>query len=69
MLRKKAKASSGAGYTYMPIDASKPFRNYNIEQQAEMGQDRFRRQNGLKTLSPDNRGATANQLNGVITFQ
>ena len=68
MLRKKAASVSSGGYIYMPIDTSRPFDKYNIEQQGEMVQDRFRLANQLLTLKFGNRDVTPAQLNAVIPF-
>ncbi len=58
-------------YVYMPIDKSKPFSDYSIEQQAEMMQDRFRLRrdpvNGV--LRSGNAGANLTDLNAVIPFR
>lgn len=68
MLLKKAASVFSGGYIYMPIDTSKPFNRHNIEQQAEMVQDRFRLANDEFVLNPDNEGVTPPQLNAVIPF-
>jgi hypothetical protein len=57
-------------YKYMPIDKSKPFSDYTIEQQGEMMQDRFRlRRDPNAVASNDNVGASVADLNAVIPFR
>jgi hypothetical protein len=41
MYLRAAAAKAGSGYTYMPLVPGKPYYDYNIEQQAEMVEDRF----------------------------
>lgn len=60
MLRKKAKATATGGYKYWPLAPGKTFQAHNIEQQAEMVQDRFRTSPPYSYLGvdrPDNQGA------------
>jgi hypothetical protein len=61
-------AHGGSGYVYMPMDPNKPYYSYNIEQQAEMVQDRFRVKSNLLPWAGINQGVTLAQLNGKIPF-
>ena len=58
------------GYTYMPIsiNTTKAYSSFNIEQQAEMVEDRFRLIHSLAIVLASNIGATLPSLNHVISF-
>jgi hypothetical protein len=63
-----SKASVANGW---PIPAFTPgyvFRDYNIEQQAQMVQDRFLIRRGFLSAQTGTRDATLAQLNQVIPF-
>jgi hypothetical protein len=60
---KKGYAVATGGYKYWPIPAGKTYFAHNIEQQAEMVQDRFRRQRGMNVARPSlNTGAEYEDL-------
>lgn len=64
---KRGVALATGGYKYWPIPSGKSFWAHNIEQQGEMVQDRFRRQNGLGVARPSlNSGAEYEPLRDVI---
>jgi hypothetical protein len=64
---KKARAAATGGYKYWPIPPGKSFWAHNIEQQGEMVQDRFRRQNGMGVARPSlNNGAEYEPLRDII---
>ena len=65
------KAKYFGGYIYMPIVENKAFDDYNVEQRAEMVQDRYRLRNSLRpyrTGLNENGSATPCRLEGVIPF-
>ena len=67
MLLQKMASLAGDGYDYTPMPAGKSFYAYNIEQQAQMVQDRFLRRNNW-IPGADTRDATPAELNAAIPF-
>ncbi len=67
---KAIRAMNTGGYVYMPLVPGRAFRDYNIEQQAEMVQDRFLLRHGLDPSGTptghENADATWYELNNLI---
>ena len=65
------RAQLSGGYIYMPLVMNRIFTDYNVEQRAEMVQDRYRIRNQLRpyrTSLNENASATLCLLDGLIPF-
>jgi hypothetical protein len=54
-------------YCYAPL-SGKPFRDYKLEEEAEMVSDRYRRRSGFGAANSCNNGATLLELEALIPF-
>jgi hypothetical protein len=59
---------SESDYVYMPWDEDKPFRDFNLEAQAQMVQDRFQLGKTGHPFETGNEGVTPAMLNRKIPF-
>jgi hypothetical protein len=72
MLAQRMKHPGGSAYIYWPLTPGMAFNQYNIEQQGQMVQDRFRMQPSIglgptpTSQQPGNLGADYNTLNSFI---